>query len=188
MTEIAELTAEGWAKQEAHDGIAAPLTEEEEVLGAVRRAEAEAVGGTGGRRLEGKGGGLKVKVGEEARRALEGLGGRAAGWCVQLGLEKGEEVGLVGEGEVNLGGGNGLESGGVSGDVPRYSFLRWGDQGGVVFVYSCPEGSKVRDRMVYAASKEGVVGMAREEFGVDVLKKVYVFQFLDGIPLIWVWF
>jgi twinfilin-like protein len=40
-TTKAELTAEGFKKHDQHTQLAAPLTEEEQSLGAVKRAEAE---------------------------------------------------------------------------------------------------------------------------------------------------
>lgn len=40
-TTKAELTAEGFMKHDQHVSLAAPLTEEEESLGAVKKAEAE---------------------------------------------------------------------------------------------------------------------------------------------------
>lgn len=50
-TELNELTAEGWAKHEAHTELKAPLTEEERALGSVKEAEAAESQGTAGRRM-----------------------------------------------------------------------------------------------------------------------------------------
>lgn len=47
----AELTEQGFKKHDAHEKLAAPLTEEERTLGEVKRAEAEAGSGTGTREI-----------------------------------------------------------------------------------------------------------------------------------------
>ena len=180
VTELKELTKEGWERHDASGALTAPLTEEEEVLQGVKWAEAEARGGTEGRRLETGGGGkLSIAISGEARAALEGLQddeGAAGGRLVQLGIDlKSEEIGLVGTSEV--GSADGL-AGAISDAFPRYSFYRYKydvagqEQRPLVFIYTCPSGSKVRERMVYASSKEGLVGAARAEIGLDIAKKV----------------
>lgn len=50
-TTAEELTPRGFEKHEKHEGVAAPLTEEERLLGEVKRAEAEAGQGTGSREI-----------------------------------------------------------------------------------------------------------------------------------------
>jgi twinfilin len=71
-TTKAELTAEGFKKHDQHVKLAAPLTEEEESLGAVKKAEAE----------EGRGMGVKkshvsdrltMAISDEAVAALKKL-------------------------------------------------------------------------------------------------------------------
>lgn len=69
MTEMKELEREGWEKHDAHGALSAPLTEEEENLKGIREAEAEAKGGTEGRRLE-TGGKLSIATSDDAREAL----------------------------------------------------------------------------------------------------------------------
>ena len=177
VTEMKELAKEGWERHDASGALKAPLTEEEEVLKGVKDAEADARGGTAGRRLE-TGGKLSIAISTEAREALEGLrNGEGAGSLVQLSIDlKSEEIGLVGTSEV---GAEGLGVA-ISDEVPRYAFYRYGhslegdEQSPLVFIYTCPSGSKVRERMVYASSKEGLVAAARAEIGLDVAKKVGV--------------
>lgn len=70
VTEMKELTAEGWKRHDASGEAKAPLTEEEESLQGIKEAEAEVRGGTAGRRLE-TGGHLSITVNDEARRALK---------------------------------------------------------------------------------------------------------------------
>lgn len=69
VTELKELEKEGWEKHDAHGALSAPLTEEEESLKGIKEAEAEAKGGTEGRRLE-TGGKLSIATSREARDAL----------------------------------------------------------------------------------------------------------------------
>lgn len=177
-TELKELTKEGWERHDASESVKAPLTEEEQVLQGVKQAEAEARGGTEGRRLE-TGGKLSIAVSAEARSALEGLkDGRGVERLVQLSIDlKSEEIGLVGESQVDA---RGL-AGAISDEAPRYAFYRYkhsvpdGDaevQSPLVFIYTCPSGSKVRERMVFASSKEGLVAAARTDIGLDIAKKV----------------
>lgn len=77
-TTKAELTAEGFRKHDQHTQLEAPLTEEEQALGAVKRAEAE----------EGRGMGVKkshlsdhfaMAVSEDALDALRQLGASDTG-------------------------------------------------------------------------------------------------------------
>ena len=84
VTEMKELEKEGWEKHDAHGALKAPLTEEEESLQGVKEAEAEARGGTKGRRLE-TGGRLSVGISADARGALEEFrDGDAQGNLLQL--------------------------------------------------------------------------------------------------------
>eukprot|EP00698_Gefionella_okellyi_P013109 TRINITY_DN3571_c0_g1_i2.p1 TRINITY_DN3571_c0_g1~~TRINITY_DN3571_c0_g1_i2.p1 ORF type:complete len:289 (+),score=39.30 TRINITY_DN3571_c0_g1_i2:172-1038(+) len=55
--------------------------------------------------------------------------------------------------------------------VPRYLLVRLGDD--VIFVYSCPDASPVRGRMVYSTSKAAFALMTKE-LGVDIKKKLEV--------------
>lgn len=70
MTEKRELEREGWERHEQSKRVAAPLTEEEEVLKGVKDAEAEARGGTGAKRAQ-FGTGASLGIEEEVRRILE---------------------------------------------------------------------------------------------------------------------
>ena len=71
-TELKELEPQGWEKHDASGALKAPLTEEEESLKGIKEAEAEAKGGTAGRRLD-TGGRFDLAISDEARQALEGF-------------------------------------------------------------------------------------------------------------------
>ena len=83
VTELKDLTVEGWEKHEASGASSAPLTAEEESLQGVKEAEAIERGGTEGRRLE-TGGKLSIPMSNEAHVALAGLKEAARGTLVQL--------------------------------------------------------------------------------------------------------
>ncbi len=66
----------------------------------------------------------------------------------------------------------------ISDTEPRYSFFRYphevdGQQtNSVIFIYTCPSGSKVKERMIYASFKKMVMDVATAEAGFGVAKKV----------------
>jgi len=68
----------------------------------------------------------------------------------------------------------------ISSNEPRYSFFKYthnleGDeQIPVVFIYTCPSGSKIKERMVYASTKGGFVSGVSGEIGIEVAKKIEV--------------
>lgn len=53
----------------------------------------------------------------------------------------------------------------------------------IVFIYTCPSGSKVKERMVYASFKKVVMDAASREGGFEVAKKVRVY-FMDGLRVL----
>ena len=61
---------------------------------------------------------------------------------------------------------------------PRYTFFKYthnlsgSSETPVVFIYTCPSGSKIKERMVYASTKQGFLNGVGGEFGIDVAKKV----------------
>jgi twinfilin-like protein len=62
----------------------------------------------------------------------------------------------------------------LSSDEPRFSFFRYREQPSspVIFIYTCPSGSKVKERMVYASSRRYVVSNVAEEAGLTIAKKM----------------
>lgn len=73
-TTAAELSAEGWAKHEAHGGLEAPLTEEERSLKGIQEAEAGESTGTEARRGgHVVAGGVRMGIEEGAVGALREL-------------------------------------------------------------------------------------------------------------------
>ena len=69
-------------------------------------------------------------------------------------------------------------AGSISDSEPRFSFFRYTHdvngtrQEPLIFIYTCPPGSKIRERMIYASAKLGVIRAAGDELGLEVAKKV----------------
>jgi len=79
-----ELTKEGFEKHDKHVKLDAPLTEEEQSLGDVKRKEAEEGRGMNARKSHVSSGGVSMPISDEAVRALEGLAGDSGDNLVQL--------------------------------------------------------------------------------------------------------
>lgn len=167
ITEAKELTREGWEAHERHEGLEAPLTEEEQGMRGVREAEMVESSGTGARKgyVRQAAGGVEVDVGEGVREALEGVM-REKGRLVQLGFRLPDER-LVLEGSEE-GVGKGEVVGRISKSEPRYTFYSNEGEEGVVFIYTCPTGSKIKERMVYSTGKSWTRNYAEKEAGVVV--------------------
>jgi twinfilin-like protein len=66
----------------------------------------------------------------------------------------------------------------ISSTEPRYSFYRYthsyngSSSSPILFIYTCPSGSKIRERMLYAASSRSAIQVAEAEAGLKVEKKI----------------
>ena len=160
------------------------LSVEERELEGVKRAEEEERHGTQGRQLGGLGGGsepgsgrgtpsggIRMKVGDEVKSALQDLGKGGEGVLVMLGIDvRSETLQLIKSEEVRP-----EDVGGrMPSDRPSYSFYRHPQAAAedpVLFIYVCPGSSKVKERMLYASSRNGVLEIAKGE-GVVVGKRI----------------
>ena len=175
--------AGGLAGAGADEGI---LSTEERELQSVKRAEEEERHGTGGRDLMGTGGSgsrLAMRITAEAKSALSALGESAGGTVVQLGIEVATETLELLRQESGVQPGKFLES--IPSDRPSYSFYAYpgsasgnttdaggeGDGDQIVFLYTCPGSSKVKERMVYASARMSMLLAAKGE-GVSVSKRL----------------
>ena len=78
----------------------------------------------------------------------------------------------------------------ISESEPRYTFFKYthdlsgSSESPVVFIYTCPSASKIKERMVYASTKQGFLSGVGGEFAIDVAKKVSVspLSFLQPEP------
>lgn len=179
-TEIDEiLDPKQWSgrknDKEAQAADSALLSTEERELQGVRRAEDEERFGTKGRDV-GVGGTigevqagnrLKMKIADDGKDAVELLRTSAEGEVVQLGIESEALVlrsVLKDVQPADLGKQ-------ISGIEPTYTFYRYPGTSGVLFIYTCPSGSKIKDRMVYASSR-AFVPLIAKDLGVDVVKRL----------------
>ena len=66
----------------------------------------------------------------------------------------------------------------ISTTEARYSLYRYtnafegSERSPLLFIYTCPDGQKVRDRMMYAGFKNGFLTALKNEHGLEVVKKV----------------
>ena len=87
---------------------------------------------------------------------------------------KDETIELVGSSNTDP---DGLSSA-ISDTEPRYSFFRYShqvegtEQPSTVFIYTCPSGSKIKERMVYASTKQGFLASMSSDMGIEIAKKV----------------
>lgn len=59
----------------------------------------------------------------------------------------------------------------ISPSSPRYTFYHYPGSEAVFFIYTCPSGSSIKERMLYASSRSNVIGIAEEQ-GLRISKKV----------------
>ncbi|KAK5688576.1 Twinfilin-1 [Elasticomyces elasticus] len=170
-TEASELTAEGWKKHEQHEALDAPLTEEESGLKGVKDAEAAESLGTQGRRghVTGR---VDVKTGEGVVEALELLKEEGCrGTVVQLKYALPEEVLTLDQST------DGVAPEDVAGIIstsePRYTFYASPDPGaGIVFIYTCPTSSRIKERMIYSTGKSWTRTVAERDAGITIAKSL----------------
>ena len=68
----------------------------------------------------------------------------------------------------------------ISSTEPRYAFFRYPHQvdgseqspSPIVFIYTCPPASKIKERMVYASTKQGFLAAMSSDPGIEIAKKV----------------
>lgn len=60
----------------------------------------------------------------------------------------------------------------ISESSPRYSFYHYPDSDAVIFIYTCPSGSSIKERMLFASSRMYALQVAEEQ-GLKVSKKVW---------------
>jgi len=172
VTEADELTKEGWARHEAHGEAANPLTQEERDLEGIKEQEALESRGTQGKSLAG-GGKLALRAGEGVVEALGGLGQAGGENVVQLALDpKTETLTLISTSSANA---SSLADA-IDAGSPRFIFYRHDDTSStpVLFISTCPSSSKIRERMLFAASRNQVIQYAQTEGGVTIAKRLEV--------------
>lgn len=168
-TEPAELTEQGWQKHVKHTQSENPLTAEEQSLLDIKQAEALESRGTRAQGLA-QGGGLAINVDAEIEAALQALGAGQGDNLVQLRVDVATEtlqlVSTSGATPATL-------SSAIDASEPRFSFYRHDDpEASIVFISTCPSGSKIKARMLYAAGRGNVIALAQKEGGLKLAKKI----------------
>jgi twinfilin-like protein len=168
-TEADELTADGWERHVKHTESSNPLTAEEQTLQDIREAEALESRGTQGQSLA-QGGRIAIRADDEISGALRQLGAGGSDNLVQLRMDvPTETLKFVSSSSTTA---DSLASA-IDRQEPRFSFYRHSDpDSSIVFVSTCPSGAKVRERMLYAASRSNVISLAQNEGGLKVAKRL----------------
>ena len=166
-TEASELTAEGWERHLRHVGLDAPLTEEETGLKGAKDAEAAESRGTGGRRGHVAAGNVEVKTADGVVEALSSLTS-SPGTLVQLRYQLPGEILTLDSVSPSIS----IDAVGttIHPSEPRYSFYSHPSSGEVLFVYTCPASSKIKERMIYATGKSWARTVAERDAGVVVAR------------------
>lgn len=167
-TEADELTSHGWQKHVQHTESSNPLTAEEQSLQDIKDAEALESRGTRGHSLA-QGGRLAIRADSSIADALQKLS-QGGDNLVQLRMDSATEtLCLVSSSTATP---STLASA-IDAREPRYSFYRHDDPGAsIVFISTCPSAAKIKERMLYAASRGNVVSLAQNEGGLKVAKKL----------------
>ncbi|KAJ9665780.1 Twinfilin-1 [Coniosporium apollinis] len=172
VTEAEELSEAGWKRHEAHGNAERPLTEEERNLEGIKEAEAREAGGTGGRKRVG-GGHLQINVGDGVEEAVRGLGEEGEGDnLVVLKIDIPTETLYLDSTTTAT---PSTLSSSISSTEPRYSFYRHpapDSSSPILFIYTCPPSSKIKDRMIYAATKNAVTVLAEKDWGLPIARKL----------------
>jgi twinfilin len=155
------------------------LSVEERELEGIKRAEMEERHGTQGRQMVGMGSGdpsrsgtpssgVRMKSTDEVKAALGQIGKGEGDNLVMLGIDVATETLVLVKHEEA-----GVEdvAKSIPSDRPTYSFYRHAGGEQALFLYVCPGASKVKERMLYAASRQGVLAIAAEQ-GVKVMKRL----------------
>jgi twinfilin-like protein len=168
-TEADELTADGWERHVKHTESSNPLTAEEQTLQDIKEAEALESRGTQGQSLA-QGGRIAIRADDEISGALRQLGEGGSDNLVQLRMDvPTETLKFVSSSSATA---DSLASA-IDKQEPRFSFYRHSDpDSSIMFVSTCPSGAKVRERMLYAASRSNVISLAQNEGGLKVAKRL----------------
>lgn len=168
-TEADELTASGWEKHVKHTESDNPLTQEERDLQGIKEAEALESRGTQGQSLV-QGGRIAIRADSDISASLQALGQGGAENLVQLRMDvPSETLQLVSSSSTSPAS---LASS-IDRSEPRFSFYRHDDsEGSIVFISTCPSSAKIKERMLYAASRSNVITLAQNEGGLKVAKRI----------------
>ncbi|EKJ78227.1 hypothetical protein NXS19_011470 [Fusarium pseudograminearum] len=181
VTTPEELSVKGFEKHDAHNKLAAPLTEEEQQLGEVKRAEQEAGQGTGQKAIH-LSKNFAMPISDEAIAALKEVGQDGGRPVTMLKINPStEKVELVPEAPTPSGISELTKA--ISSTEPRFTFYRFththdgAESSPILFFYTCPStpGNKsIKFRMMYPLMKRSVLDAAESQAGLTLEKKFEV--------------
>ncbi|KAI9206651.1 twinfilin-1 [Polychytrium aggregatum] len=164
-----ELTLEGYRKHIQHKHASAPLTEREQEMQHIKIAEVSVDIGTETRKTLVKG--LALPVADSALEALRDLKDGRVNY-VQLAIDTAAEaIGLHQSGLIPI---SELSSH-IPKDRPLYTIIsiQVPDKGvAIAFVYSCPQKSKVKDRMFYSSTLQATHEMIERDYELKIAKRI----------------
>lgn len=185
-TELSEFSASGWNAHLDHINASAPMTEEEQSLQDVTQSEADQVLGSRKSNLHRmhlpnvslsgssspvstSGSGISLGLHDDIHQALDTLAQADRG-AISLHVDVSNEQVVLGQhhetaSETSLGQI-------ISDSQPQYTVYKHNSDS-VLFIYTCPNGSKVRERMLYASNKESAVSA--------ISKKLIVSKVIEAI-------
>lgn len=171
-TELGEVSAKGWRDHLAHEKLSAPLTEEERSLQDVREKEVDQMLGTGARKSHvnfvNGGSHVQIKLADEAKAALEQLASEAG--VVAIAMDMASETLVLAKAEHGPVSRAALLQE-ISASSPQYTIYKPSADAEATFIYTCPSGSKVKERMVYAVNRKSVAKIAQDS-GVAIGREV----------------
>lgn len=174
VTEKSELTAEGWKKHQQHSSLSAPLTEEEAGLAGVKEAEAQESQGTSARRghVTSK---VNIRTGDGVVEALALLKEEGCkGTLVQLKFELPNETLVLDSSKDSVSPNDVAKA--IHASEPRYSFYSSltteSPEPEIVFIYTCPTASKIKERMVYSTGKSWTRTVAERDAGLVISRSL----------------
>lgn len=171
-TELGEVSAKGWKAHLDHEKLSAPLTVEELSLKDVREKEASQMLGTSAFRshVHNAGGSqFHVQLADDAKSALESLANSTGvvGLCMALP----DETLILSQSHLGAVSVDQLASKYIDASNPQFTVYKPTSGAPATFVYTCPSGSKVKERMVYAVNRKAASIVARDS-GVEIDKEI----------------
>nr|BCA90177.1 cofilin [Ogataea thermomethanolica (nom. inval.)] len=165
INDRSELSAEGYELLRGSEEK--PLSSSEESLATVKRLELLSGGGIERRKqqlVSASSSGLQMDIDTALWSKIKGLG---QGETVTIVIGAGEQFQMGPCAHVS---GLSAVSASIPTESPTYTVA---NLDGYYFIYCCPSGSKVRDRMVYASSKQGLLNELKSG-GIEFIKVVEV--------------
>ncbi|ODQ77333.1 hypothetical protein BABINDRAFT_169207 [Babjeviella inositovora NRRL Y-12698] len=175
ITDFDELSLANWKTIVKHERSETPLSEQEQSLQKIKNDELSYLISNKPQKLADVSSGsssgvLSFQLTPEAQQEIAGTS--AVGSLINLGITSNETVKVTSV--ATVAGHSDLLSEINFPEQPQYSLYHYA-QDRYAFIYSCPSGSKVKLRMLYASNKLGLINTLKgPTFGLNVDKEVEV--------------